>query len=132
MPDTGFIILNYNTYERTARNVDIFIEHNKSVFVIVVDNLSPNDDYDKLVQHYATREQIMVVQSGENGGYSKGNNFGIRKMLERYPDIKYIGIMNPDVRCEEDGMVEKLIGIMNGGGTRTWYLLPRSCSSIIT
>ena len=115
-PETGIVILNYGTYEQTIRNADILLAHNTSVFVVIVDNCSPGDDYEKMSAYYVEYGRAVVVETGENGGYSKGNNFGIRKMLEKYPDIEYIGIMNPDVRCEEDGMIEKLTGILNGGG----------------
>ena len=42
------------------------------------------------------RAKVSVIQSGRNGGYSFGNNVGIRWLIEHHrPDI--IGIANPDV-----------------------------------
>lgn len=105
----GCIVLNYNTAKMTIKNVDLLLDNNESVVVVIVDNCSTENDYEVLLQYYGNKEYVDVVQSGNNGGYSKGNNIGIRYLLKKYPSIGYISIMNPDVRCEEKDLLSKLV-----------------------
>lgn len=97
----GCIVLNYGTAKQTKRNVDILIDNNEDVFVVIVDNNSPSNDYVILSDYYKENKKVDVILSPNNGGYSRGNNFGIKYVLKKYKEIEYIAIMNPDVRCEE-------------------------------
>ena len=106
------IVLNYNTPALTMKNVDILYSKNEGVHVIIVDNLSTDDSFDILSEHYKLNSEIDVVSSGENGGYSKGNNFGIKYALGNYPQIEYVAIMNPDVLCAEDNVLISLAGML--------------------
>ena len=58
--------------------------------VIVVDNASSDDTVKMLESEYPW---VKLVKSGENLGFSKGNNLGIRQCRGRY-----IGLVNPDVQ----------------------------------
>ena len=101
----GCVVLNYNTVEQTIKNTDILISRNRELYVTIVDNCSPSDDYAVLSEYYRGNARVDVIVAPDNGGYSKGNNFGIHHMLRRYPGIRYIAIMNPDVRCDEEDMI---------------------------
>ena len=61
------IVLNYNTPALTMKNVDILYSKNEGVHVIIVDNLSTDDSFDILSEHYKLNSEIDVVSSGENG-----------------------------------------------------------------
>ncbi|MFI3213726.1 MAG: glycosyltransferase family 2 protein [Eubacteriales bacterium] len=106
--EIAIIILNYNTPYLTIKNVDIIIENNKDVIIAIVDNNSMDSSYSILSKYYTETKNVHVIQSPKNGGYSYGNNFGCRYILELYEDIKFIAIMNPDVQCREVGLLYKL------------------------
>lgn len=92
---TGIIILNYNNYELTIKCAENLLNLNVEAKILIVDNKSPNESFIKLKEHFADR--IDVIQTAQNKGYSYGNNFGFRYLRNKYPEIKYISIMNPDV-----------------------------------
>lgn len=102
---TVIIILNYND-SRTAAKLALTVKDyaclNK---IIVVDNHSSDDSFsflnDKLLSPTDTADsRITVIQAPENGGYAKGNNFGIRYAITNSePD--YLLIANPDIMVSE-------------------------------
>lgn len=92
-----YAILNYNTWEDTARLAQKVATFQHIQSVIIVDNLSTDDSY-----HYLKRlegEKISVYQTQRNGGYSVGNNFAARKAYNMGVDILFIS--NPDVDIDE-------------------------------
>lgn len=101
---TGVVILNYNSWEITeklARKLAMFSIIDE---VVVVDNISTDDSYVHLKTINSSK--ILVVQSKKNGGYSYGNNFGAKILVEHGCDI--IIISNPDVDVEEES-IQKII-----------------------
>lgn len=96
----AIIILNYNSKDIVYECINSLTKFKLECRIIIVDNNSTDDSYKCLCEKYKTNQYINVIKSNENGGYSKGNNIGIRYALMNYPDIKYISIMNPDVIIE--------------------------------
>lgn len=93
---TVFIILNYKTYQDTIRLTDDLLRQGLGDrSILIVDNASPGDSYEVLVRTYEEVSQVEVVSSGVNGGYAKGNNFGLR-YVKKY-DPQYVCIINNDV-----------------------------------
>lgn len=100
----ALIVLNYNDYETTSRYINFVKIYKLIDNVIVVDNCSTNNSYEKLKVYES--EKIDVIKSDKNGGYAYGNNYGIRYAKEKYnPD--YLIISNPDVFFEEN-IIEKM------------------------
>ena len=90
----GLVILNYKDYMMTQKLLETIKYFPEINHIAVVDNNSPNESYEVL-KHYAG-DKISVIKSDRNGGYSYGNNIGIRHLIKNFsPDI--IGIANPDV-----------------------------------
>ena len=102
------VVLNYMTPDLTIRNVDLLQSKNNGIHIVVVDNLSADDSFLILSKYYQKNRFVDVISSGSNGGYSKGNNFGIKFAINKYSYVEYIAIMNPDVRCEEENLMIKL------------------------
>ena len=103
-----YIILNYKTYSDTIRVVNELLTNvRKDYKIIVVDNESPNESYEVLSSTFKGNEYVDIIQSGENGGYAKGNNFGLRYAKKYNPE--YSVIMNNDVHFSWDtidGLIE--------------------------
>lgn len=97
----AYIILNYKTYQDTIRVIKEILSFGKeSDVIIVVDNSSPNESSKELHQLYDNDIRVSVVDSNENGGYAKGNNFGLRHAKKYNP--QYVCIINNDVHFTAD------------------------------
>ena len=103
----GIVILNYMTYELTINCLDNLnnMEYN-NFFVVVVDNLSPNNSYEKIFEYISKgkfKYDIYLLKSDKNGGYSYGNNLGVKKAENLKAD--YILIMNNDIFIKENNFL---------------------------
>lgn len=105
----ALIILNYNKFNLTKRLVDNLEKINFKGRIIIVDNNSKNDSYKILYNTFNSNERIDIIKSEKNGGYACGNNFGIRYAINKYVNIEYIGILNPDVVINDDFSFNDLI-----------------------
>ncbi len=96
--DVALLILNYNSYQLTIDLVDDLLTQvtDLRILYLIVDNNSQNQSYDELSNRFKNNSNVIVVQSGNNGGYAKGNNYGLR-LLEKYI-IEYVVIINNDVK----------------------------------
>ena len=99
---TAIIILNYNSEQDTIRFVNEIKDFSSLDKIIVVDNLSPNGDFENLKS--LENEKIDVIKSEKNGGYSYGNNYGIKHMEKLGETFDYVIISNPDIHIEEDAI----------------------------
>lgn len=116
----GLIVLNYSCWKQTVQNVDLLLSKNDKFNVVVVDNLSPNNDFEALSEYYKDNQYVHVCSTDENGGYAKGNNFGIKFLLQLQPKISYIGVMNPDVKIISNDIFSSLIHKMELNPKIVW------------
>ncbi len=115
---TALIILTYNDGERTLDLVSKIKDHKSFDHIVLVNNASSDDTLSLLEKARAlSPEKITVISAPENGGYAKGNNFGIRYALSHFsPD--YIFVANPDTYFSDDtarAMVKALISCPDYG-----------------
>jgi hypothetical protein len=113
LKELAIIILNYKDYSMTIDCVNNLKSFNSYSKIIVVDNNSPNDSYDKLLKHLSQKENVYVIKTEKNGGYSYGNNEGIRYVNRNFHNIKYICIMNPDVFLNNELILTKICHKLN-------------------
>ena len=73
------------------------------VTVIVADNLSTDGSAEKL-RTAAERGEIELLETGSNLGFTGGNNFVLRRVLERGYDYAYL--LNQDTEVHADFLVE--------------------------
>ena len=96
------LVLNYND----ARTTVDFVESVKNYVcvrhILVVDNHSTDSSLSVLKK--MENDKVLVVDSGKNGGYGAGNNFGIHYLCEKFHS-DYILLSNPDVIVEEKVLV---------------------------
>lgn len=108
----GIVILNYKSFYDTVKCTDSIVETIKKTKykVYIIDNDSPDDSFPKLSNYYKNVDIINIIASGKNGGYSHGNNVGIKLALEDECDA--IMISNTDIIYYPeaiDSMYSKLI-----------------------
>ena len=94
----GIIILNYKTWEKTISCIssinNTYLSPKK---IVVVDNASPNESYERLQSEYAKAHDVTIIQTESNKGFASGNNFGFDYLIHTYPDIEEVIITNNDV-----------------------------------
>ena len=74
----GIILVNYNGYKETEECIESIKESNANDYqIIVVDNCSTDDSRQKL-RTYESDPIVKVLYSDKNGGFSYGNNIGIK------------------------------------------------------
>lgn len=102
-PTVLTVILNYKTPDMTLRSVDHALRAMDGIAgeIIVVDNESADGSFQKMLNHAQTYgwtrdNRVRVVESGHNGGFGAGNNFGIRAGLSNGTQPDYVYILNSD------------------------------------
>ena len=101
MPATAvMVILNYNDMETTRKLADSVKDYSCLDGVVIVDNRSSDDSYRYLMSAFENDLRVDVIQAPSNGGYAKGNNFGIEYAAEKY-DPEFVFIANPDIAVSE-------------------------------
>lgn len=91
-----FLILNYKTYQETITLTEKLCEEGlDDKFILIVDNASPNNSFEILRQRLSNTKNVEIIASPDNGGFAKGNNYGLRYAKKYNP--KYVCIINNDV-----------------------------------
>lgn len=92
------IILNYNDAENTISLINEIQGYSSLRHIIIVDNCSTDDSYERLVKFES--DKIHIQKTNKNGGYGAGNNYGVKCALKYGCD--YVLIANPDVHFSND------------------------------
>lgn len=104
MPRLLTVILNWRTPDMTLQSVAsalVALEGIKGALV-VVDNDSGDGSFETLSAAVVAKgwhrgpQQVRVLQSGRNGGFGAGNNFGIRARMPDGSKPDYVYILNSD------------------------------------
>lgn len=96
MNKIGIVILNYLNFNDTIECVDsLLLQKETSYQIVLVDNCSHNESFEKLVEKYQGKSCIDIIQTSKNLGYAKGNNAGIVFLKEKY-GIENMLILNND------------------------------------
>lgn len=102
------VILNYNNHKDTIKCVDNILKMNCMVDIVIPDNNSRNDSFRVLENKYKDEENVFVIRNKINAGYSAGNNFGIKYILNKNDSINYICIMNPDTLFDDAKLLDRM------------------------
>lgn len=107
------LILNYNDADTTAKLVGLVRNYNSFSYILVVDNKSTDNSYDRLFS--LSTNKVIVIQTDKNGGYGYGNNYGIEYALKKL-GCNYVLIANPDVLFE-DSCVSAMLDLLKRDGS---------------
>lgn len=106
--DISIVIVNYNAKDflrDCIRSVFDTVSSQVSYEVIVVDNASSDDSAKMISKEFG--DKILLLNSKENLGFSKGNNLGIKKAKGRY-----LLFLNPDTLMRKQTL-EVLVEFMD-------------------
>ena len=99
------ITVNYNDWKTTEEFVVMVSEFQIIDHIIVVDNKSTDESYDKLKT--IEGEKVTVIQSKKNGGYGAGNNYGMKYAHRKYSPELFV-ISNSDIIFTNDLLKEMI------------------------
>ncbi len=105
------IVVNFNDEVDTTKFVGTISDYNCIDRIVVVDNNSTTiGAFEKLEE--LKNDKVSVIQSGKNGGYNFGNNFGIKYLENNGESFDYYLICNPDIDIKEDA-IKKCIEVFD-------------------
>lgn len=111
-PSVLTVVLNYRTPELTIKAVEAALREMDGLAgsITVVDNDSRDGSFESLSLAAQERgwTRVRVLQSGHNGGYGAGNNFGIQQGLPDGSAPDYVYILNSDA-FPEAGAIRLLL-----------------------
>ena len=98
MHKTSVVIVNYNVRELILKCLETLYQFHpeEDLEVIVVDNNSADASCEAIKKAFP---QVILIESKENNGFSKGNNIGFQKATG-----EYIFMLNPDTEFSEDAI----------------------------
>lgn len=104
------IILNWRTAEMTLDAVAAAKQAMAGIegAITVVDNDSQDGSFEKLSAALGSEERVRVLQSGRNGGFGAGNNFGIRAGLPGGARPDFVYVLNSDAFPAPDAIAALL------------------------
>jgi hypothetical protein len=98
---TAVIILNYNSEDDCLKYVNEIKNFECLDTIVIVDNNSTNQNsFEKLLT--LKNGKVHVIKSDKNGGYSYGNNYGLKYLENLSEKYDYVVISNPDVEVKEN------------------------------
>ncbi len=96
------VTVNYNDYETTQQFITRVMNFSCVDFVVIVDNASTDDSYNKLCNFI--NEKVKVIPSPQNGGYGFGNNLGFKYLKNILNKEFNLIISNPDIEIDEQNL----------------------------
>ena len=120
LPRVTVVVLNWCDEDLTTHCLQsLLISDYSNLSILLVDNASPDDSGERLRVSFP---EVEFLQTGQNFGYTGGNNRGIDWALERNAD--YILILNNDTVLEPC-TVSKLVDTAQNQGNRIGGVVPK-------
>ncbi len=99
MEKVGVVILNYKVAPLVVNAVKSVLKSSyKNLKVYVIDNNSNDGVEDEM----ANFPEVKFIQTGDNLGYTGGNNIGIKKALE--DRCEWVFLLNPDAEVDHNAI----------------------------
>lgn len=112
------IVLNYRTPDMTLKAAEAALREMGGIAgaITIVDNDSQDGSFETLAAAveaagWGRDGRVRVLQSGRNGGYGAGNNFGIRAGLASGEAPDYVYVLNSDA-FPDRGAIRRLIAYL--------------------
>lgn len=106
-PRVAAVVVNYRTPEQTVACIRSLRSVRYAPFdVVVVDNDSRDGSADWIEERLP---EVRVLRAHRNGGYTAGNNLGVREAMARGAD--YVLLLNPDTLVVNARFVDELVAV---------------------
>lgn len=105
----AIVIVNYNDYETTIRLVNNIIDYSILDLIVIVDNNSTDDSFNKLKEFGS--KKISVIKTDLNKGYSGAINYGCDYIIKKYNNCN-IAISNSDIKIKKEEDLKELFSYL--------------------
>lgn len=96
------VLVNYNNYQDTIDAIYSLLKQSYKIFkIVVVDNKSTNDSFSILREKFKDNEDIIIIESDKNNGFSYGNNFGFKYAFKNF-NFDYFLMINNDTIADTE------------------------------
>ncbi|PRR69659.1 glycosyltransferase [Clostridium thermopalmarium] len=108
----SFVILHYLSYDYTNDCINSILKNlfYDNYYIVVVDNASTNDSFDRLNEKYKNNKKIYFLRNEKNLGFAKGNNIGY-KYAKYILKSDFIILLNNDTIIEQKDTLKNIINI---------------------
>ena len=106
----GFVLLNYVVYDQTINCITSLKKLEGKKHIVVVDNCSPNESYDKLINLYRDDVEVTILKNRNNDGFARGNNLGYNYIKNHF-NCDFIVVMNNDMEIKQNDFIKKIYEI---------------------
>ncbi len=111
----AIVVLNYRNFRVTEECINYLLKQEKiDLHIIVVDNGSDNESVDYLSGAYRDNPKVHIIDAGENLGFSRGNNIGI-KYARKSLHVDIIGVFNSDIKLLSVDTLYKICSLERDG-----------------
>lgn len=107
-PLFAFVILHYCSESDTTTCMDTVRQFAPDCPVVIADNASPDGSGRRLLEKYRDDPRTTVILNPENGGYSAGNNIGIRYARTKLK-ADFVTVLNPDTRMIQPDFTARIL-----------------------
>ncbi len=109
-----FVILHYQNINDTIKCINSIeeLELYDESGIVIIDNGSPDKSGEKLLEMYGSHENIEIILSDVNHGFSKANNQACKLAREKFQAELYI-VSNNDIVFQDRGFLSKLNAVYN-------------------
>lgn len=102
------VVLNYNSSADCRKCVSYLNKQSYSdLSIFVVDNASPNQEEAEALKMLQQDNNVHVIISAENRGFSAGNNIGLRAAAQS--GAEWMLVINPDVELRDPHYISKVM-----------------------
>jgi GT2 family glycosyltransferase len=108
----GFVLLNYLAFSETINCVKEVLRLPGPKQIVIVDNYSYNESFDALMFAFGNKDNIKIIETGENLGFAKGNNIGYKYLLEHF-SCDFIVVMNTDIEILQNDFIDRIYNAFN-------------------
>lgn len=114
------IVLNYKTAEMSLKATEVALKEMEPIAssrLIIVDNDSKDGSFETMSQQAEARGwtkngKVTVVQTGHNGGFGYGNNYGMRLAISGEDPADYLYLLNSDA-FPDPGCITTLVKFLD-------------------
>ena len=111
MKKLGMVIVNYNDSDTTIELLKRIKNFKSLNHIVVVDNASTDDSYDKLREY--EKKNITIIKNSKNNGYAYGLNTGAKYLIRTLGKCNII-FSNSDIIIKDDADLKTLSSRISG------------------